>query len=43
MADSELLVFGDLVRPDAYIDAVREVGKARPESAGLRMAMQGGV
>ncbi len=34
---------GDLVRPGVHINAVREVGKARPESAGSRMAMQGGV
>src|SRR6266568_130444 len=36
-------VFGDLVHPCVHINAVREVGKARPESAGSRMAMQGGV
>jgi hypothetical protein len=33
----------DLVRPGVHINAVREVCKARPESAGSRMAMQGGV
>jgi hypothetical protein len=31
------------VRPGVHINAVREVGNARPESAGSRMAMQGGV
>jgi len=31
------------VRPGVYINAVREVDKARLESAGSRMAMQGGV
>lgn len=39
----EKRIIGDLVHPCVHINAVREVGKARPESAGSRMAMQGGV
>jgi len=41
IADQPALVIGDLIRPGAHINAVREVGKARPESAGSRIAMQG--
>ena len=36
-------IFGDMVRQDVHINAVRKAGKARPESAGSRMTMRCGV